>query len=180
GPGAAASDVQALLRRRLRFISLVVLAIYAYLLAWFVISVSRDPEVFARYGWGLPPIVLLFVTVAVLVVVLRTRRPLSFRQLRGVELTLFGLGLADQARVSFWDLFSSPQFAGVAEWAGTSERDGTFLFLHCAKESMTYFILIMTYATLIPSDWRRCTLVVGVMAATPLAISAAACVSTVV
>jgi serine/threonine-protein kinase len=102
------------------------------------------------------------------------------RALRGIELTLFGLLLANQSWEFAFDLFRFPQFSGLGEWAGTSENNGSFLWFHSAYESLSFFILIVTYATLIPSDWRRCTLVVGVIAATPLVISAVACFSTAV
>jgi serine/threonine-protein kinase len=100
--------------------------------------------------------------------------------LRGIELTLFGLLLASQSWEFICALFRTPQFYGSGEWAGTSEQHASFLWYHSGYESLSYLLLIVCYATLIPSSWRRCTLVVGGIAATPLAISAAACVTTVV
>jgi serine/threonine-protein kinase len=177
-----ASDIQTLLRKRLRFISLVVLAIYLYSVGFFAVNVIRDPAQFSQHlDLGLlTPFLLIFAAEVVLAVVLWTRRPLSLGWLRGMELTLFGLLLAQESFEFAYDLFRIPQFGGVGEWAGTSEKDGGFLWFHAAYKSLSYLLLIVCYATLIPSSWRRCTLVVGVMAATPLAISAVACVTTVV
>jgi serine/threonine-protein kinase len=177
-----ASDLQTLLRKRLRFISLVVIAIYLYSIGFFAVNVIRDPDQFSQsLDLGLlTPFLLVVGTVAVLAVVLWTRRPLSLRWLRGMELTLFGLLLAQQSLEFAYNLFLTPQFFGAGEWAGTSAKDGGFLWFHGAYESLSYVLLIVCYATLIPSGWRRCTLVVGVMAATPLAISAVACLTTVV
>src|SRR5579864_1628121 len=182
GPGAAVSDVQSLLRKRLRFISLVILAIYTYSFSFFAINVARSPGSFAQHisVLNLMPFVLVFVTSGASAVVLWTRRPLSLRSLRGIELTLFGLLLANQSWEFATDLFITPQFHAAGEWAGTSASNEPFLWFHSAYESLSYFILIITYATLVPSDWRRCTLVVGVMAATPLVISLVACFTTVV
>jgi serine/threonine-protein kinase len=177
-----ARDIHTLLRKRLRFISLVVCAIYLYFVGFFSFNLIRDPAQYSQYfDLGLlTPSLLILATVAVVAVVLWTRRPLSLGQLRGMELTLFGLLLAQQSFEFAGDLFRTPQFGGVGEWAGTSEKASGFLWFHAAYESLAYLLLIICYATLIPSSWRRCTLVVGVMAATPLAISAVACVTTVV
>jgi serine/threonine-protein kinase len=184
GPESA-SDLPTVLRRRLRFISLVVFAIYAYFDITFVFNLSR--------GFGFPsqvlvlylPYVLAFIVVALLLVVLWMKRPLSLRQLRGIELTVFGLVLLELAWELFCELFFFPQFAGMAELVHIGEPD-TFRnpdtaavaawiwWLHSAYSSLPFFILIMCYATLIPSSWRRCTLVVGATALTPLLISAAA------
>jgi serine/threonine-protein kinase len=177
-----ARDILTLLRKRLRFISLVALAIYLYAYGFFAVNVIRDPAQFSQHlDLGLlTPFLLIFAGVVVLPVILWTRRPLSLGRLRGMELTLFGLLLAQQSFELAFDLFGTPQFGGVGEWAGTSEKDGGFLWFHGAYKSLSYVLLIVCYATLIPSSWRRCTLVVGVMAATPLAISAVASVTTVV
>jgi serine/threonine-protein kinase len=50
------------------------------------------------------------------------------------------------------------------------------MYLYGQVATLLFVLLIVSYATLIPSDWRRCTLVVGVMALTPMTILVAACV----
>jgi serine/threonine-protein kinase len=183
------SDVQALLHKRLLVISMVVVAIYACCCIPFLFLLVRHFDLISKYLVRCPPYVLAFPAAALLLMVLWRKRPLSLRQLRGIELTLFGLVMLGPAWELFCNLFFFPQFAGMAEWAHIADREtfrssdtatlaGYFWWLHSSYTSLPFFILIVIYATLIPSGWRRCTLVVGTMALTPLMISLAACVWT--
>jgi serine/threonine-protein kinase len=181
-----ASDVPTVLRRRLRWISLVVFAVYALFVIPFAFSlyrgISLQPQDLARC----PPFLLAFLVGALAPVILWTRRRLSLRQLRAIELTVFGAVMLGPAWELFCDLFFFPQFAGMAEVVHIGQPD-TFRnpetaavaewiwWLHSSYSSLPFFILIVCYATLIPSGWRRCTLVVGATALTPLLISLAAC-----
>jgi serine/threonine-protein kinase len=173
-----ASDLQTLLRKRLRFISLVVLGIYGYRLVslgWFFVA---DFDRIFQYWVHVPANVLAFLTAVPLAIILGKKGPLSLRQLRGIELTLFGLVLMQLAWNLFGDLFFSPPFGGVAPWANTSATSANetyFMYLYGLFASLPFVLLIVSYATLIPSDWRRCTLVVGAMALTPMTINVAAC-----
>jgi serine/threonine-protein kinase len=170
-----AGELQALLRTRLRFISLVVFAIYAYVLSVFL----REIDATLRYWIYTPPYFLACFTSAALAAILWRKRPLSMWALRAIELTLFGLVLAQLAIELVIDLLLTPQFVGVAPWANTAAESGHYMWLYGNYASVPYVLLIVGYGTLIPSTWRRCGLVVGVMAATPLTISLAACIWTV-
>jgi serine/threonine-protein kinase len=177
GAGAGlepASDVRSLLRTRLLFISLVVFALSAYGLIALGLSSLRNYDFYAAEWAYTPPAFLVFFTALLLAAVLWTKRPLSLRQLRAMELTLFGLVLASLAWELSCDLFSSRPFPGAARWERTAEEEIFFLNLYGTYSSVSFTLLIVCYATLIPSDWRRCTLVVGTMALTPLTIAAAA------
>jgi serine/threonine-protein kinase len=183
-PGIA-SDVQNLLRKRLRFISLVILAAYLYFLISLVVQlargiVARDFEIMLKNWVVTLSYLVVYPTAGLLALVLWKKRPLSLRQLRAIELILFGLVLLGPSCELFNDLFRIPQFAGNAEWANTSENDRYFLHIHSSYTSLPFVLLIVSYGIFIPSSWLRCTLVVGSMALTPLAISAAACVFNVV
>jgi serine/threonine-protein kinase len=176
-PGAvpgSAGDIRGLLRTRLRFISLVVFALSAYGLITCGISLLRNFDLYATQWAYTPPAFLLFFTALLLAVVLWTKRPLSLRQLRGIELTIFGLFLVALDWELFCDLFSSPPFPEAARWERSPEEEIFFLNLDATYSSVGFTLLIVCYATLIPSDWRRCTLVVGTMALTPLAVAATA------
>jgi tRNA A-37 threonylcarbamoyl transferase component Bud32 len=176
-PGAvpgSSGDIRGLLRTRLRFISLVVFALSAYGLIAFGLSLLRSYDFYAAEWSYTPPAFLIFFTAMLLAAVLWTKRPLSLRQLRGIELTIFGLFLVALDWGLFCDLFSSPPFPGAARWERTAEEEIFFLNLYGTYSSVTFALLIVCYATLIPSDWRRCTLVVGTMALTPLTIAATA------
>jgi serine/threonine-protein kinase len=179
GGGAdLAGDVTLLLHKRLRFISLVVLALCVYATIALALGLARDFESTIQVWIYTPPFFLAFFTVALMAIVLWRQRTLSLRKLRVIELTLFGLMLIGPSWDLFCDLFFLPQFPWAAGWARSLEEDIYFLNLHSSDVSLAFFILIVSYATLIPSNWRRCTLVVGIMAATPLTISAVACVTT--
>jgi serine/threonine-protein kinase len=167
-------DIQTLLRKRLRFISLVVFAVYTYGVIGFVLTLVHNFDFFIAYWRYAPPHLLAFAVAALLGAVLWTKRPLSLRALRGIELALFGVVVLCLAWQLSNDLFSVPPFPAFARWARTPEDDGALFLLHSCLTSLSFVLLIVGYATLIPSSWPRCTLVVGVMALTPLALSAAA------
>jgi serine/threonine-protein kinase len=144
------------------------------------------PEFWSRYWFRAPPYLVALPTSTILVIVLWRKKPLSLRQLRRVELTLFGVVLLGLGWAFACDLFAFPRFAGLADWAGTELKEtfdrpdtaavaGYFWSLHSASSCLPFFILIVCYAVFIPSSWRRCTVVVGTMALTPLSISLAAC-----
>jgi serine/threonine-protein kinase len=182
GPGPAlARDVHTLLGTRLRFISLVILGIYSFRvvsLGWFFLA--GDYARFVQYGAYLPANGLAFLTAVLLAVVLWKKRSLSLPQLRGIELTLFGLVLMQLTWDLAVNLFLSPPFLGITSWANTSADDTYFLLLFGHYATLPFVLLIITYATLIPCSWRRCTLVVGVMALTPMTILVVACVGVAV
>jgi serine/threonine-protein kinase len=143
----------------------------------FVDMLVRRFDLFAAYWYYTPLYLLVFFTSALLGAVLWTKRSLSLRQLRAVELTVFGTVLASLTWELFADLFFTPPFPGAAKWVRTPDED-IFLFnLHSGYRSLPFVLLIVSYATLIPSSWRRCTVVVGIMALTPLTISAVASLS---
>jgi serine/threonine-protein kinase len=184
-----ASGIQTVLRRRLRFISLVILAAYAFFTVPFAVGLALHYEVYSKYLLRGTPYLLTVTITILLTAALWTKRPLSLRQLRGIELALFGLVTAGPAWELYCDLFLFPQFSGMAEWAHVGDpgalRDsdtatvvGYFWWLHSSYSTLPFVILIVCYATLIPSGWRRCTAVVGTMALTPVVISGAASVVT--
>jgi serine/threonine-protein kinase len=191
GKGAGASgDLQTVLRRRLRYISLVVFAVYVVFVVPCAFNLYRGVAFLSQSLVYCPPYLLAFFVDALLLAILWMKRPLSLRQLRGIELIVFGLVLLELAWELYCDLFIFPQFGGMAKFVHIGEPD-TLLnpdtaavalwiwWLHSAYSSLPYFILIVCYTTLIPSGWRRCTLVVGTMAVTPLLISSAASFLTV-
>src|SRR5262249_42093820 len=95
--------------------------------------------------------------------VLWVRRPLSLRQLRAIELALFGAAYVQwaSAHAFFWPrLVVLPQ----PPWYGP---------LLAYAVSTPWIILIISYGILIPNTWPRCAAVVGVMAVTPVVITTA-------
>lgn len=100
--GRAAFDqekIRDLLRVRLRFIGLGVSVLWAFVTFLWVSSLLQptaqlvSPLWMARDG-------IVFVVAAAFTAILWTKLPLSLRQLRGIEIALFGVLLGNQT----WDL----------------------------------------------------------------------------
>jgi serine/threonine-protein kinase len=177
-PGLA-RDLQTLLHRRLRWATLLVLAVYTY----YAIVVLQQLVVgnldYLHGKWfHFSCNSLILVTSAVLTTFLWRKRELPLKQLRLIELVLLGLVLTDMARNFYDDFIVAHHMArryGSARIPGEGEH---ILFLYSSAYSLEPFIIIAAYATLIPSGWRRCTVVVSLTALIPLSLCAAAGLST--
>jgi hypothetical protein len=159
---SSSGEVQALLRKRLWFLALVLsllgainlpvlllLGVGIGLIFWFN---SVVPAVAIISAW-----------------VLWSARPLSLRQLRVIEVMVFGTLVAFGVWVhyhffvrawSFWK-HDPPLFANL------------YPMLMAMAESGPWAFLIVVYGIFIPNTWRRCAAVVGIMALIPLGLSAA-------
>jgi serine/threonine-protein kinase len=105
---------------------------------------------------------------AVFTGILWTKRPLSLAQLRGIETVLVGAILAHVALIVWLDLhFGSSLVRALAGDRAEGDRSVSYW-------ALPFFVLIVGYGTLIPNTGRRCILVVGIMALTPLTILAVA------
>jgi serine/threonine-protein kinase len=176
-PVPAADDLHALLRKRLRFISLVVLLLYVHFGVILTgLSVARNFDLFRNYWASFVPGWLAFLAAGLMVLLLWSKRPLSLARLHVLELALFGLLVAQGSWALFCDLFLYDQLWLLVSWAPTSEGIAHLQYLHSSAASLHFVLLIVAYAALIPCSWRRCTVVVGLTALSPLTISAAACV----
>jgi serine/threonine-protein kinase len=99
--------------------------------------------------------------------VLWSSRPLSLRTLRALEV----VGFSSITAAEVWRI--------VVTWrAGELFRyvtaDNVGMALLSGRQSLTWFTLIVSYGIFIPNTWRRCALVVGLLAATPI-VTAAIC-----
>src|SRR5262249_40597279 len=160
GAALVTTDVRALLRKRLRFLALLLTgALVANLFLIFVIAGGDVPEAPWVYfgtcvdGLGTAAGVVLW-----------GGRPLSLRQWRAMELVIFG---ALYAQWSAAHAFLYPQLVVLPDppyWYGSTIAYAV---------SLPWSILIILYGILIPNTWRRCAAVVGIMAITPLVISVA-------
>src|SRR5262249_1586307 len=155
-----ATDLQALLRKRLWFLALLMTgALVANLLLIAAVAGTDIPErAWVYFGTGVDGLG------AAAGVVLWVRRPPSFGQLRAIELVIFG---ALYVQWSPAPAFLYPRLVVLPDpphWYGPTLAYAV---------SMPWSILIILYGILIPNTWRRCAAVVGVMAVTPVVISAA-------
>jgi serine/threonine-protein kinase len=153
------TEIQTLLRKRLKFVALMSCAGFAvYLLN--VLLLYSEALLIAMYT------VMLVITGG-LARLVWSRRPLSMQQLRRIEVALFAsLGLfftSVQCR-----FFSAGLLPAVAQYGFLGS------FLLARSLSFNWFVMIILYGILIPNTWRRCAVVVGLMAIWPLLLNASA------
>ena len=150
------TDLQALLHRRLRFLaSLLSGGLAAALLLIAATDLPLD-------AWAYFAVSVLALG-AVLAGVLWVRRSLSVRQLRAIELALFGTLYVQWSLVHAF-FYPTINLDRPPFWFG---------MIMAYAVSLPWAALIVLYGILIPNTWRRCAAVVGVMAVTPLVIGTA-------
>jgi serine/threonine-protein kinase len=173
-----ARDVQTLLHKRLRLAGLLIAGAYAFFVIVIVLGIVRSLEP-SRGQWSnLLLNGLVLAVSALLAAHLSRKRQVSLRQLRVMELVALGLLLMQVDGNLFYDLFVDRELAQRYALARTPEEFDDILFLSSCARSLGPFVIIVGYATLIPSGWRRCALVVSITALIPLTISAAAGLAT--
>jgi len=159
-------EIGGLLQRRLRMAGTIAAAGFGiFFIRNLFLEGDGRPENLAMILHGITLAVL-----AISTAVLWLRKPCSITVLRSLELTMFG------AMALYFGFMQMQTFAhgSVLEWAkpGFEER---LLRLATASNSLRWFVLIVLYGTFIPNTWQRCALVVGVMAATPIALTFLVC-----
>jgi serine/threonine-protein kinase len=173
GPGPSpTSEVQALLRKRLRFQGLLGTSGFTLFTVFLGVSLnlgSSQPA--AGYGLMITRALCLLAVYAGLTGVLWNRRPLSLGQLRLIEMVAFGLVLGDAASGRYEDI-ARYGLARILE-EGPPVAPPRYAVFY----SLPFFALIIAYGTLIPNTWRRASLVVGLMALLPLTLAVAAGIS---
>jgi serine/threonine-protein kinase len=162
-PGLTA-EIQALLRKRVRIVVLIVLAFYAIqlflgLFGWFA-AVPVTPTSLGVCAFA----VALAATLAAF---LLGKRSIPLRGLRAIELTIFFV----PAAITAWSMYGDLR----GDWDDPHARAGGIGALRIAgAHGLHWFALIAIYGTFIPNTWRRCAACAGLMALLPLAVSVAA------
>lgn len=157
------TEVACLLRRRLRIAGLISLFGFGvYLIRSFFLPSNMAPTAVGQ--------AFLSIVVAVLIAascLLWSKVSLSMPALRWVEVGMFG------AMAAFFSYAHFVVFYHHRVLDFASDEDAK-IFLFTAVNlgnCLRWFILIVLYGTFIPNTWKRCALIVGGMALTPLALS---------
>jgi eukaryotic-like serine/threonine-protein kinase len=151
------TDLQSLLHKRLRVIAFLLAAGMAMVVLLVLFSPGNPWSAVAVYC-------LVFAVGASLAGVLWKKSSLSLRQLRVIELVLFGTFFA------FWSLVHAilyPHFR-------LEEPEIWFPSIMASAIALPWVFIVLLYGIFIPNTWRRCAAVVGTAAVVPLVISVTA------
>ena len=166
---AQSKEIQQLLRRRLRIIVFIAFSVNAFFNGLRLVRV--DP-LFTRdnvlHMWI--PGALNLLALLALAVILQRKRTYSLRQLRWIELATFGITTLYFLGETYFPLFT---FSGG--WMITySQRHLEEMSILARQPSINWMAIIVGYGTFIPNTGRRCALVSGSMALSPLILIAIA------
>ena len=170
GPVLAArpvGDVNTLLHRHLRLISLGAVSMLTYFALLVLLNPDHKVGLFLEPGPLISVNWTLLLVCTILAAMLWFRRSLSIRALRRIELALVGVLLTEMGLGMFADLFWDYELREPL-----AEGDHS-LFHYASSWSLPFFALIVGYGTLVPSTGRRCAAVVTAIAVVPLAIGVA-------
>jgi serine/threonine-protein kinase len=158
-------EIRRLLRHRLRVFSPLVVVVVSTLLVLFL---GNPSAVYRRSGdWlGVGLLAANVVTALGCAALVWSRRDLSLTTLRGAELLLFGMVAAVFAKQRYTALTHGAD----GPWEGPDQRD-TFLFLMTLINNTLWSFAIICYGVFIPNTWRRCVLVVALLALVPVTIT---------
>ena len=151
---ATNEDLRVLLRRRLRFLSLLLALLYG---AGILSQIYEGRIAHGFWTWNL---IGSFAILSLLTGIVWSRRPLSLAQLRTMELVIVAIlviRIVIRGYIAFWD--------PVAQRLSAMKGDVGLLRVHFVDVSnyICYFpaIVIVAYGVCIPNTWRRCVLVVA-------------------
>ena len=174
---AGPDGLHELLLRRLRICSVILTATAIALLGrylWDLASATSSGLVRQLGGVEFVRFELISRGVAIavstfLALLLWLKPPTSTRGLRTIELLLFG----SVAAVLLWTM-AYPEWYSLLEQTRQPPRDlRAFRAAYVESSSLYWFSLLVGYGSMIPNTWRRCAVVVGFLAATPLVFLAA-------
>ena len=177
--GAAGSvvtdDLYPLLRRRLLILTSIVAC--AFFLANCLVIFARTslPMPAEHTGISLEWFVdgwrelLMLAVYGAAALILWRHPPRSVRGLRLIELVAVGSG-----SILLLSMSVSPGIYADLEWAADQpfEIRAAFYGRYNLAGSLIWSLVIMSYGTLIPNTWQRCTAIVGLMAVSKLALFA--------
>lgn len=163
---SALHPIQALLRRRLLTLALVFaliagLGTAAFLWSRVLPALREGTSVRPAVWTGLAVYAVLLALSVVYALVLWRWRPLSLRALRIMEVA----GFSSIAICEVWRIVVTWRAGEVFRLVSANAFG---MLLLSSRQSLVWFALIVAYGTFIPNTWRRCAIVVGILAATPI------------
>jgi len=161
GPGFT-DELSSLLRTRLRLAILIILAGFAlhFVRNLLLQRSALDHRVLRLFVSGCEIVVLAIVSG-----LLWSRRPLSMKTLRILELTIFGMVAAFFAWVQFDTFHDGALLRSIVQG-----REALVFRQVGMAAALRWFLLIVLYGTFVPNTWRRCAAVVGILASIPPAL----------
>jgi serine/threonine-protein kinase len=104
-------------------------------------------------------------TLVLIATILASHLSLSLRQLRIIEIVLFGVIAA------FFAWMQITMFSGgrVVNWA-KPEAKSEVLHMANSVNLLRWFALIVIYGTFVPNTWKRCAIMVGIWALIPIGL----------
>jgi serine/threonine-protein kinase len=154
------TEMSSLLRSRLRLAILIVLCGFSlHTLRNLLLPVSEFDQLQLRWAIAVGEMTVMVCASALL----WSRRPLSMRTLRALELTVFGC---------IAGFFAWLQAAGYHDGslfrAAVPGQEAVVFRLAGVSAALRWFLLIVLYGVFIPNTWRRCAAVVGSLALVPV------------
>jgi len=176
GQLASMPTVENSLHRRLRFIGLTIFIslLYLSLLGWLNPGVKKV-GLFLGESWLHWLNAFCLIVCSVVCFILWSRRRIQLTKLRTLELILFGSVLLELSSGLANDLFFDREL-DIPLSENVLYRDHA-LFHYSSSWSLPFFALIVAYGTLVPSSWKRCRIIVTVIAIMPITICAVAEIS---
>jgi serine/threonine-protein kinase len=164
GPGFT-DETAGLLRTRLRLAILVMLVGFGlhFLRNWLWLGPTYDHRSLWLFFCACEMAVM-----AIGSAFLWSRRPLSMKNLRTLELVLFG------SLAAFFGWLQVETYHDAALLRAIVPGNEPLVFrLVGLSAGLRWFLLMVLYGTFIPNTWRRCGVIVGILALIPLALMAA-------
>jgi len=179
GQGAT-SELADLLCRRLRFLA-VIFACY-FGTVFVIVSVQYLSGSSASRAWTLSWFVRLAMAAGgaiLLAAVLWRRKVWTLRQLRLMELLLFGTLVAHFLSRCHFLLWEGPTLAHAVDLAAQQNYVLAYRVIAGINHEvyMPWALVIIIYGIFIPNHWQRCALVVALMALTPFSLRTVAYVT---
>src|SRR6266849_3449830 len=161
GPGFT-DEMSCLLRTRLRLGILIILAGFAlhFVRNLFLQETALDHRPLRLFVTGCEIVVLAIVSG-----LLWSRRPLSTRTLRILELTLFGMIAAFFAWLQIDTYHDGALLRSIVPG-----REALVFRQVGMAAALRWFLLIVLYGAFVPNTWRRCAAVLGMLASIPVAL----------
>ncbi len=168
---AYGKEISCILRNRLRIVAII-------LATGFVIFFVRGLFGGIKFfGFGQIDQIIQGTVSAILVLVatlLSLQIKYSFRMLRVLEFTLFGVAALYFA---FLQLVMFHHGQIVLDWQIALDNQGEVLRLANSSNILRWFALIVAYGTFVPNTWKRSAIFVGILAMIPISLMFTVCLN---